>query len=157
MAKNEIDLTSSNKIKLVKVFGDVALHAIENNTKDFKELCEVAKKELESNNPSDEYYKVIQKGIDLYDKAIAKTNTVEEREKIRQEAKELIEKAEKNEEIRISNNKNIVEKVFEKNAENKQFDWTIVRNLGIAVITITGGGFLYVKGKDFVGKLIDKK
>ena len=114
-------------------------------------------KELENNNPSDEYYKVIQKGLDLYNKAIEKADSEEAREKIMQEAKELIEKADEKEETRNINNKEVVEKVIEANKENRQFNWTLVRNLGVAVAIIVGGVILDSKGKNVIGKLIDKK
>ena len=151
------ELSVSDKINFIKEIDTVTVKAMDNNTKDYKELCEVAKKELDNNNPSSEYYNIIQKGLELCDKALEKADSVEEREKIRQEANELIEKADKREEEKNANNKETFKKVLEANKENKQINWAIVRNLGIAAIAITGGMFLGAKGKDIADKLIDKK
>lgn len=166
MAKNEIikkvtkpivnDLTSADKVKLGKGLVDATVNAINSNTKDYEELCEVAKKELEVSKPSDEYYKFLQKGLDLHDKAMDKATTVEEREKILQEADELVKKAEENEKIRVFNNKDTTKKVFEKDTENKQYKWALIKTLGIVTIAIAGC-FLGKNENDIAGKLINKK
>ena len=164
MAKNEIitkttltDLSSSDKIKLTKAIENVSINAINNNTKDFKELCEVAKKELEHYDISDARYEFYKKGLDICEKAVDKAESEEERDKRIQETLEMIEKVDKIEEEKDKNKQEIFEKVVEANKINKQFNWMLLRNIGVAAIIAAGGiKYLGPKAKDFAVKLLDK-
>ena len=143
MSKNEIstktvltDLSSPDKIKMIKEIGNVSINAMNNNTKDFKELCEVAKKELEHYDISDAHYEFYKKGLDICEKAVEKSESEEEKDKNKQE---------------------IFEKVVEANKINKQFNWTLLRDIGVFAVVMAGGiKYLGPKSKDLAVKLLDK-
>ena len=164
MSKNEIttktvltDLSSPDKIKMIKEIGNVSINAMNNNTKDFKELCEVAKKELEHYDISDAHYEFYKKGLDICEKAVEKSESEEERDKRIKETLEMIEKVDKIEEEKDKNKQEIFEKVVEANKINKQFNWTLLRDIGVFAVVMAGGiKYLGPKAKDLAVKLLDK-
>lgn len=164
MARSEIvekntikKLTSSDNIKIFKEVNDGVKNAMNNNTKDFKELCEVARDALKHSEPSNEYYKTLQRILDLCEKDFEEAKTEEEKDKIRQEIRDVKESLDKIQEEKNVNNKKIFEAVNEASKENRQINKEFVKMVAVAAIAFTGGIFLGTKCKDTVNKFIDKK
>lgn len=150
------DLSSNDKTKIINSFGDAYRDAINNNSKDLKEICEVAKKNLECSNISDKQYEFGMKALDVYIKAIDNSVSEEERDKRIKETVEYIEKFDQKIEEKNINNREVFEKTVEANKLNKQSNLILLRNLGIAAAVIAGGiTLLTPKGKELASKLLD--
>ena len=156
-------LTSTDKEKVIKNFSGSINNAIDNNSKDFKELCSVAKEALEHNEISSDHGKFVKTMLDIYYKQYETAQTKEEKELAIQKINNWSEKEYKVLETKNANNKKIIEIVNESANENRKKSDSFIKALIIGGLAFTGG--LVVKnkneiakyGKELVTKLIDKK
>ena len=147
------------KVKAIKEVGHTYENALDNNAKNTKELYDVLKKGLESNQYiSEDCRKVTEKAISAYEKVIDKSTSEEERkfycEKIEQATFEALKQSD---EI-LESNKNICSEATKIEESNKKLTWNTVAAFGIGALATLGvvrivGPAAY----DVVKKYIEKK
>ena len=148
------DLNLGDKVKAYKDYSGVLENISDNQTKDNKELFEVLRKEMELSSPSDEFTKIAEQVLGDNSKALDKATTEEERNNILDRNMEILKIASEKEKERIENNKEIREKALEKDTENKNFKWGLVKYASYMVIGLVVGGVGTAIG---VNKFLDRK
>lgn len=158
LAKKEAKQNLIEKVRAIKEVGHTYENAMDNNAKNTKELYDVLKKELETNEHlSDDFRKIVEKEIEAYEKALDKTTSEEERRIIYDKLERVVEDAKKNYDASIANNKELRESAIKVDEDNKKFNWGTVVNFGVGVLATIGVVTIGAKGFDVAKKYISKK
>ena len=151
--KNNID-----KLKAIKEVGHTYENAMDNNAKNTKELYEVLKKELETNEHlGEDYRKIVEKEIEAYEKGIDKSTSEEERKIIYEKLEKTVEEAKRKYDDSMIHNKDLRESAIKVDEDNKKFNWGVVVNFGVGVLATIGVITVGTKGIDIARKYIEKK
>lgn len=163
MKNNEIIKSNTKKEKSgndningLRDIVNISTNVVDNNTRDFKEIAEVAKEVLKHSNPSNEHYKTLQRILDLCEIDYKNATTNEEKERVRQEIQKVHESLDKIQDDKKNTNQKVFESVNEVAKENRKVNVELVKFVAGAALAFTGGFLIGTKGKDFV-KLISKQ
>ena len=105
LVKKDANQNLVEKVKAIKDVGHTYENAMDNNAKNTKELYDLFKKELETNEHLyDEFRKIVEKEIEAYEKVLDKSTSEEEIKIIYDKLEKVVEDAKEKYEESIANN-----------------------------------------------------
>ena len=144
---NKIDTANE-----VKSFCSIIENVSNKQTEDSKELFETLRKAMELSEVSEEYKKIVQQLLNDNSKALDKSTTSEEIKEILDRNLEIFKMADEKEKERINNIKEIKNQALEKDTENKDFKWKLVKSASYVIIGLVGFTTGFVAGNNKLGK-----
>ena len=152
---NNNNLNLQNKIEATREITEMAKVAIENQTKENSELFDLLKKEMDATKPSDEFYKMAEQAMNDNSKLL-ETATEEDKQQILVNQLEILKEVGKREKESMELNREIRKDALNKDTENKQYKWSVLKLCCGTIILAIGSYVIGPKGIDVAKKLLEK-
>lgn len=148
----EKDLNMIDSTNEVKSFCSIIENISNKQTDDTKELFNTLRKAMDLSEVSDEYKKIVQQLLSDNSKALDKSTTSEEIKEILDRNLEIFKIADEREKERINNIKEIKNQALEKDTENKESKWKLIKCASYVIIGLVGFTTGVVVGNKDLGK-----